>query len=313
MGLQPARSAEGGSATGSPDEPVSMLDYACGQGLASRVSERGLFVVFWFFVSVYLSVYLFFFFSSREQEQNSRSPKRKQNKTKQTTRNSKGSAHSFIQALFPYVSTLRGIDISDGMVEKYNHAARSQGLSEQQMYAVQGDLLSPTTTSASANSKLQGADFFNFSIIVISMALHHIEHPQELIKKLVGRLRPGGAIVVIDWVPEIGNSKHDEQLQQQQQPAGEHSPSHNAQKNNDQGGQGAPHHHHHHQHQHGTHSASHTVAHAGFTQDQMLKMLREGGCAEVDFVLHPERSRVPREVDSTGEKQLFFARGKKGV
>jgi GH25 family lysozyme M1 (1,4-beta-N-acetylmuramidase) len=35
------------------------------------------------------------------------------------------------QTLAPYVTTIRGIDVSDGMVEKYNEAARKQGLSEQ--------------------------------------------------------------------------------------------------------------------------------------------------------------------------------------
>ena len=190
-----------------------------------------------------------------------------------------------LQALYPYVSQVRGIDVSGGMVEKYNQAARLEGLSKQQMYAIQGDLSSPA-----AHPELQGEDFFAFHVIVMSMALHHIENPQELLTRLVERLRDGGAVIIIDWASNDAKPS--------QQPAGK-------------GSHNVTHDHGDHSNQHGDHPASHTVAHAGFSEDQMQKMLSEAGCSEVDYVLHPEMSRVPPEFG--GPKHLFFARGKKGT
>lgn len=172
------------------------------------------------------------------------------------------------------------------MVESFNKAARLQGLSEKQMQAIQGDLGSPT--AASTHPELQSEEFYGFHVIVISMALHHIENPQELLKKLVERLRDGGAIVVIDWVPGIG------ELKQEPASADAHDVTH------DQGG---------HSSRHGHHSAAHTVAHVGFNENEMQKMLGEAGCSEVDYILHPKLSKVPPGIGD--KKQLFFARGKK--
>ena len=194
-----------------------------------------------------------------------------------------------IQALYSYFSAVRGIDISDVMVEKYNQAARLQGLSKQQMYAVQGDLQLPTVKVT--HPDLHAEDFFGFHVIILSMGLHHIENPQLMLTRLVERLSDGGAVIVIDWVLEHETSG--------QQPAkgGGHDVTH------DQGG---------HSNKHGRHQlAHHTVSHAGFNEDQMHQMLREAGCSEVDYVLHPEPSRIPLEL---GEwKQLFFARGGKNI
>lgn len=97
------------------------------------------------------------------------------------------------QALAPHVEIVRGIDISDAMVESYNHMARAAGQSEV-MHAVQGDFL--------ANEEIVPAEeYSNFDVAVISMALHHVASPQELLSKLVARLQHDGVIVVLDWTP----------------------------------------------------------------------------------------------------------------
>ena len=174
------------------------------------------------------------------------------------------------------------------MVEKFNAAARASGLSKQQMYAIQGDLSSPTADLTYPD--LQSEEFSGFYIIVMSMALHHIENPQEILKRLVERLKDGGVVIIIDWALE-----HEKVGQQ---PASMWS----SDVPRDPKG---------HDEKHAHHSAHHTVAHAGFTQDQMHKMLIEAGCSEVDYVLHPELSRVPKEIGE--QKHLFFARGRKGA
>jgi len=98
------------------------------------------------------------------------------------------------QALAPFVTVLRGIDSSGGMVDEYNQAARRQGLSGEQMNAVRGDLL------ATAIGTLDQPDLFGFHVTVICMALHHVVEPAELVRRLTERLEPGGVLLVVDGV-----------------------------------------------------------------------------------------------------------------
>jgi SAM-dependent methyltransferase len=95
--------------------------------------------------------------------------------------------------LAPFVEIVRGIDISEAMVEGYNSMARAAWQPEV-MRAVRGDLLS--------NNEIGPAEeFSNFDVAVISMALHHVSDSQELISKLVALLQHNGVVVVLDWVP----------------------------------------------------------------------------------------------------------------
>jgi SAM-dependent methyltransferase len=108
------------------------------------------------------------------------------------------------QALAPFASVLRGVDISGGMVEQYNETARQLGLSPEQMRGVQGNLL-----ELEKDGPLAAADdpeFTGFHVAVVSMALHHVADPPALIKKLVERLAPGGSLVIVDWVTPEGPS-----------------------------------------------------------------------------------------------------------
>lgn len=185
------------------------------------------------------------------------------------------------QTLAPYVTAIRGIDVSDGMVEKYNEAARKQGLSEQQMQAVRGDLLVP---EAEIPQALKEADFYDFNVIVISMALHHVEDPQLMTVKLVERLKDGGSLLVIDWAPA---SKAPEVH------------GHNDEKDEpDEVG-----------YQQDLQGAMQTMKRSGFDEEEMKKFFEDAGCTESEYVLHPELSKLPARFG--GAKQLFFARGKK--
>ncbi|KAH8598864.1 S-adenosyl-L-methionine-dependent methyltransferase [Bisporella sp. PMI_857] len=208
-----------GIAPASAPAPVTLLDYACGNGLAST-------------------------------------------------------------ALAPYVTTIRGIDVSDGMVEKYNEAARKQGLSEQQMHAVRGDLLVP---EAEIPKALEKVDFYDFDIIVMSMALHHVEDPQLMTAKLVERLRDGGSLLIIDWAPspkapEVQGHGHEKDAR-------------------DEG------------YQQDLQEAQQTMKRSGFDEEEMRKVFEDSGCSESEYVLHPDLSKLPSRFG--GAKQLFFARGRK--
>ncbi|KAI4147177.1 MAG: hypothetical protein LQ341_001857 [Variospora aurantia] len=169
-------------------------------------------------------------------------------------------------AMLPSVTEIRGIDVSGGMVDKYNAEARKAGMSEDQMHAVRGDLLAP------AGGPLQGQEFHNFDLIVMSMALHHVDEPNKIVAKFVERLKPGGTVVIIDWIPK--SSRADSGTASDQ-------------------------------HQHS--DAEHTISFDGFNEDQMRGLFSEAGCLSSDFVLAESPSEVPP--DPTGQRQLFFAKG----
>jgi SAM-dependent methyltransferase len=126
--------------------PIKLLDYACGNGVASRVRHS------WIIQGNWLTG----------------------------------------QALASHVEIVRGIDISEAMVEGYNSMARASWEPDV-MHAVQGDLL--------ANDSFRPRELTNFDVAVISMALHHVSDAKELMSRLVARLRPDGVVVVLDWVP----------------------------------------------------------------------------------------------------------------
>lgn len=221
----------------SHDAPVRMLDYACGNGMASRVLSH-------FPIQLAKIVKLIV----------------------------------MIQALFPYVSEVRGIDVSDRLVEQYNKSARSHGVPESQMFAIEGDLAVPLTEAS--HPSLGSSDFFQFDLIVISMALHHIDVPKVLIERLVERLNDGGVVVIVDFTL-------DQEGRQTQQSSKE---SHSLQGDKE-------------------HPAAHTVMHDGFSKEDMDTMLRCAGCKEIGYLMLDEPTKVPAKIG--GKKQLFFARGKK--
>ena len=160
------------------------------------------------------------------------------------------------------------------MVEKFNSEAREAGMTEAQIRAVRGDLLAPI------EGQLESQEFYDFDLAVMSMALHHVEDPKIMIAKLVERLRPGGTVVIIDWIPS-GRSSSD---------------SHGSHADEKKDG-------------HGQHASSHTITFDGFSKEEMHSFFREAGCSNNDYVLAASPSEVPP--DRKGQKHLFFAKGTK--
>lgn len=166
---------------------------------------------------------------------------------------------------------LRGIDVSSGMVAQYNVAAQKHGLSKQEMYAIQGDLLAESSDVA---SPLEDNDeFFGFDVAVVCMALHHVRDAPKLLEKLGQRLQAGGILVIVDGLspPESGCEVDVEKAKQ--------------------------------------HLALPTIEYHGFTRAQVFDMLEKAGLRDADFQLLPQRSRLPPELGA--EQQLFFARARK--
>ena len=166
------------------------------------------------------------------------------------------------------------------MVDKFNIEAREAGMTEARMRAVRGDLLAPI------EGQLESQEFYDFDLAVMSMALHHVEDPKIMIAKLVERLRPGGTVVIIDWIPS-GRPSSDSH--------GNHGNDHSQAEEKEHG--------------HEQHPGSHTISFDGFSKEQMYNFFREAGCSNNDYVLAASPSEVPP--DPTGQKQLFFAKGTK--
>ncbi|KAL4944874.1 hypothetical protein BDV06DRAFT_219930 [Aspergillus oleicola] len=107
--------------------------------------------------------------------------------------------------LAPFVSRVVGMDISEGMIEEFNKNAREAGHSDT-VVGVKADILSESMPAAVA-----GPEYFDFDLVVVSMALHHFEHPEQALKRLGERLKKGGMMIIMDMVPE---EHHDHGLSQ---------------------------------------------------------------------------------------------------
>lgn len=90
----------------------------------------------------------------------------------------------------------RGLDSHPKQVARYNdEAIKLFGESHDRMYAIQGDLDNPS-------SDLNKAEWSDFDVAIISMALHHVAEPIKMLSQLRERVRLGGALTVIEWYEE---------------------------------------------------------------------------------------------------------------
>jgi len=90
--------------------------------------------------------------------------------------------------LCPYVQSIVGVDISQGMVDQFNLRASNQGLAPDEMKAVCVDL-------RREDHELHGR---KFDVIVCSMAYHHFSSVEDVTRLLASFLRPGGSLLVAD-------------------------------------------------------------------------------------------------------------------
>ncbi|KOS38158.1 hypothetical protein ACN38_g11022 [Penicillium nordicum] len=201
------------------------------------------------------------------------------------------------RSLHPQFSKCIGVDLSNGMLDKYRATAVELGLDESSMLAVQGDLLAPTITQT--EPPLSEEELNGFDLVAICMALHHVDDIVLATKRLAERLRPGGVLLIIDWATR--NSSHKTEQQASVQTTTSVSENHHH------------HHHHHHHHVNDTinpkHPAAHTISHDSFSQSQIFSLFEQAGCGESQFVLADRLSPVPGA--RSGEMQLFWARATK--
>lgn len=98
-----------------------------------------------------------------------------------------------------------GIDLTQGMVSEYNTSARNQGIPESEMEAFVGNIID----SKDANpSSLQTERFFNFDIAVVGLGFHHFDDPALAAKRLTERLKKGGVLMIVDFLPHAHHETH---------------------------------------------------------------------------------------------------------
>lgn len=149
-------------------------------------------------------------------------------------------------------------------MEQYNTTALRLNLTPEQMHGVRGNLLEN-------DEVLNGSEFQHFDVAIMSMALHHIDGPAAMVKKLTERLVPGGSLVIIDWLP------YGEKAAGQDS----HTDSH-------------------------SHPGAATITRNGFSEAEMQEMFAQAGLRDFEFLLHPEWSEILGGIVN----RVFFARGK---
>ncbi|KAF5014667.1 hypothetical protein F66182_14271 [Fusarium sp. NRRL 66182] len=83
------------------------------------------------------------------------------------------------------------------MVAVYNQRVQEAGISSEKMSAKVGDLLAENVTK-----DLQGPEYRDLDIIIVSMALHHFSNPQLALKRLADRLQKGGVLWIVEMLEE---------------------------------------------------------------------------------------------------------------
>jgi SAM-dependent methyltransferase len=84
------------------------------------------------------------------------------------------------------------------MASAYNTNASNQGLSPFEMSAAAGNLLDPSDPSP---AEFQGEEWFNFDLAVVGLGFHHFEDPVLAAKRLGERLKKGGVLMIMDFLP----------------------------------------------------------------------------------------------------------------
>ncbi|KAK7053147.1 hypothetical protein VNI00_003766 [Paramarasmius palmivorus] len=91
----------------------------------------------------------------------------------------------------PHCKSILGVDISTGMVDEFNRNIERWGLDKNQLHALRADI------EDAQGTELEGK---TFDIIYCSMAYHHLPSMEETTKDLAVYLKPGGKLLVVDWI-----------------------------------------------------------------------------------------------------------------
>lgn len=184
-----------------------------------------------------------------------------------------------------------GIDLSENMVKAYNlrfnpipdaavpgPSSDADGVYDSNdetltAHAVVGNLLDAKEPSP---SHLATPEYFDFDLVVVGLGFHHFSDIALATTRLVERLRPGGVFLILDFVT--------------------HAMDENPKSIEETYGHGEA-----------DLPARHTVAHAGFSEDELKKYFEDAGLTDFGIV------RMDEDVLLKGQwkRRPFLARGRK--
>ncbi|KAF2830108.1 S-adenosyl-L-methionine-dependent methyltransferase [Ophiobolus disseminans] len=206
----------------------------------------------------------------------------------------------------PYVTVTRGIDVSQGMVSTFNKRMEDAGLSSETVYAVNGDLFDKSNPSP---PEFSGQEWQNFDLATVGFGFHHFEDVVHAASQLKERLRPGGVLVINDFL-EGGDMQADENGKPIEGSKGnhaihKHNHNHGHAHHGDDGKHAHSHSHDHSHHHHHDKEAKHdtdetsaefkqkmndSIVVPHFTIEGVKKFFTEAGFVDVDVITLPERS-----------------------
>jgi len=237
------------------------------------------------------------------------------------------------QVFGPYVTATIGIDVSPNMVSTYNTRARDAGIPASTVNAIAANLFDKSEPSPPALSDPQ---YWNFDLATVGFGFHHFEDVVYAAGQLKERLRPGGVLVINDFL-EGGDVLVDDEGKAMEGSEGNHA-VHDHGHEHGHGHKHDHHHHHHHGHGHG-HDHSHNHKHANgvdantthgisdtspevrkkmnasivvphFTIDGVKAFFTEAGFVDVHVITMKEKSYM----EFAGKKMyrtILFARGQR--
>jgi SAM-dependent methyltransferase len=224
------------------------------------------------------------------------------------------------------------------MVSTYNNRMTSTGLSPATVHAVNGDLFDKSNP---APVEFSGPEWYNFDLAAVGFGFHHFEDVVHSAWQLKERLRPGGVLVINDFL-EGGDVKADEEGNPVEGTEGNHAVHKHghghehghARSHGDDGTHKPSHshdHHHGHDHAHHHHGSKEETKHdvgdsspefekkmndsivvPHFTIDGVKMFFTEAGFVDVDVITLEERSYM----EFAGKKMwrtILIAKGRRPV
>ncbi|KAF2872981.1 S-adenosyl-L-methionine-dependent methyltransferase [Massariosphaeria phaeospora] len=222
--------------------------------------------------------------------------------------------------LGPYVTVTRGLDISPNMTENYNARARTAGLPPSIVSAATGDLFDKADPQP---AEFSGPEWLGFDLATVGFGFHHFEDVTHAARCLKERLRPGGVLLINDFL-EGGDMLADGEGKPVPGTEGDHTK--HVHHHGKQHGEHS-HQHHSHSHSHGEHQQGAQKEELSETAEDLQKMdasivtphftiegvkqfFTEAGFEDVDVVLMEEKVYM----EFTGKplfRTVLFAKGRR--
>ncbi|KAK6083291.1 methyltransferase [Seiridium cupressi] len=167
------------------------------------------------------------------------------------------------------LASFRGVDISNAQVQRYNdEAVKLLGESPDRMIAIQGDL-------SNSSEVLNGLEWFDFDVVIISVALHHVDNPVEFLKLLRQHVKKGGSLVVLDFLAPVPSDVYSKGRVDEGAKDGDKHKYNLSRRPNVEG---MP------------------AFWPGFSVKDIVEDMQAAGCVDVEVKVHPDSIQMPKKM-----------------